>query len=182
MEEQKASIEGLVELSGAADVVIHHLVFVAAAAAAHATKTRNVSVQFAPAHKARGYGPTGRNMRADVLFSASHSALLDLIAVSPCVIPKESAWGEATHVCGYWFLEEPEFVPPKNLEAFVLGAEPPIVLGFGSMMGSANSITTKIVEAVDGLRRRIVLMSGWAGLGKIPLPDNVRVTEFVPHG
>ena len=217
MEEQKASIRGLVELSGAADVVIHHLVFVAAAAAAHATNTRNVSVQFAPLHKARGYGPNGRNMGAwlnllgwnlagsmvrsatdsklntiveavglppwrDILFSASHSALLDLIAVSPGVIPKDSTWGEATRVCGYWFLDEPGFVPPKDLEAFVLGAEPPVVLGFGSMMGSADSITAKIAQAVDGLRRRIVLMSGWAGLGKIPLPDNVRVAEFVPHG
>jgi sterol 3beta-glucosyltransferase len=119
----------------------------------------------------------------DILLSASHSALLDLIAVSPHVVPKDASWGEATRVCGYWFLDEPEFVPPKPLEDFVSGSEPPVVIGFGSMPAfPADAITKKIVEAVDGLGRRVVLLSGWAGLGKIPLPDHVLAADFVPYG
>ncbi len=217
-DEERASIQGLRTLAEAADVVIYTPFFVAAAAAARVTKTKHVSVHFAPVHKARGYGPGGQNLGAwlnvsgwylaaswvrsatdrklntiveavglppwrDILFSASHSALLDLIAVSPHVIPKDATWGDATRVCGYWFLDEPEFVPAKALEDFVSGSEPPVVIGFGSMPAfPADAITKKIVEAVDGLRRRVVLLSGWAGLGKIPLPDHVLAADFVPHG
>jgi len=218
VDEERASIQGLRTLAEAADVVIHTPFFVAAAAVARVTKTKHVTVHFAPMHKASGYGPSGQNLGAwfnvlgwhlagsmvrratdsqlntiveavgippwrDILLSASHSTLLDFIAVSPHVIPKDASWGEATRVCGYWFLDEPGFVPPKPLEDFVSGAEPPVVLGFGSMPAfPADAITKKIVEAVDGLRRRVVLMSGWAGLGKIPLPDHVLAADFVPHG
>lgn len=218
LEEEKTSIQGLRTLSQGADVVLYTPYCVAAAAAARITKTKHVSVHFAPVHTARGYAPGGKNMGKwlnvlgwhlagsmlrsatdsklntiveavglppwrNILLSASHSALLDLVAVSPHVIPKDPTWGEATRVCGYWFLDEPEFVPPKDLEEFVSGSEPPVVIGFGSMPVSPADATTRlIVEAVEGIGRRVVLLSGWAGLGKIPLPDHVLAAEFVPHG
>jgi UDP:flavonoid glycosyltransferase YjiC (YdhE family) len=46
----------------------------------------------------------------------------------------------------------------------------------------ARSTTTTIVEAVRGLDRRVVLLSGWTGLGDADLPSNVRAVKgFVPH-
>jgi sterol 3beta-glucosyltransferase len=58
-----------------------------------------------------------------------------------------------------------------------------VVIGFGSMTGlDADAITNTVLRAVDGLPRRVVLLSGWAGLGQATLPKHVRAFGFVPHG
>jgi sterol 3beta-glucosyltransferase len=118
----------------------------------------------------------------DILLDASHSRLLDLLPVSPLVLPHDPLLGPACRTTGYWFLEEPEFVPPDDLAAFVAD-EPPVVIGFGSMTGfDARATTMRLLEAVRGLGRRVILQSGWAGLAATQLPPNILVTGFVPHG
>jgi sterol 3beta-glucosyltransferase len=118
----------------------------------------------------------------DVFFESSHSGLLDLLAVSPHVIPRDPLWPDSYVSTGYWFLDEPSFTPDSDLAAFV-AAEPPVVVTFGSMAGvDAKAHTEKLV---DGLRRHgrpAVLQAGWANLGEGPLPSNVRRVGFVPHG
>jgi UDP:flavonoid glycosyltransferase YjiC (YdhE family) len=70
---------------------------------------------------------------------------------------------------------------PAELAAFLQG-EPPIVIGFGSMTGfDAVAMTRAVVAAVRGLERKVVLQSGWAGLGDVDLPPNVIRAGFVPH-
>lgn len=119
----------------------------------------------------------------DILLDASHATMLDLVAVSPRVLPKDAAWGAATRVTGYWFLDEPGFAPSPDLASFVTEGEAPVVIGFGSMTGlPADAITRTLLDAVDGLPRRVVLQSGWAGLGRAKLPDHVRAVGVVPHG
>ncbi|MGH7439496.1 MAG: glycosyltransferase [Polyangiaceae bacterium] len=116
-----------------------------------------------------------------VLAEASPSRLLDLVAVSPTIIEKDSAWPASSQVTGYLFLDEPDFVPGPDLAAFMEG-EPPVVIGFGSMHGFDVDITTRaIVGAVRDLPRRVVLQSGWAGLGRTELPKHVHLARFVPH-
>jgi sterol 3beta-glucosyltransferase len=117
----------------------------------------------------------------DILLGSSHSDLLDLIAVSPKVLERDPLWGSATQLTGYWFVAEPSAPPDPELARWV-EHERPVVIGFGSMMGlDARELTARIVAAVDGLNRRVVLLSGWAGLGAAALPARVRVAPFVPH-
>jgi sterol 3beta-glucosyltransferase len=117
----------------------------------------------------------------NVLGEASVSTLLDLVAVSPTIAPRDSAWAESRHVCGYLFLDDPRFAPDPALAAWV-ESEPPVVIGFGSMMGfDAAAVTRTILEAVRDLPRKVVLQSGWAGLGGVELPPNVHLAKFVPH-
>lgn len=117
----------------------------------------------------------------DILLEASHSTLLDLVAVSPHVMTKDPGWHPQTVVTGYWFVDESHFQPDPALAAFV-AEEPPVVIGFGSMMGlDAAATTATILEAASGLGRRVVLQSGWAGLGARELPANVHVAPYVPH-
>ncbi len=117
----------------------------------------------------------------DVLLSASHSELLDLVAVSPAVLDRDPLFKPQTLITGYWFVDEPTFTPPPELEAFLQG-EPPIVIGFGSMMGfDATAMTHIVLDALRGLERKVVLQSGWAGLGDLELPANVMRVGFVPH-
>ncbi|MEU0485263.1 glycosyltransferase [Streptosporangium sp. NPDC006013] len=118
----------------------------------------------------------------DVLFDASHSRLLNLIAISPHTLEHDPLFGPTYRTTGYWFLDEPEYVPPDDLAAFVAD-EPPVVIGFGSNAGlDARMVTRELIEAVRGLDRRVVLQSGWAGLGDQELPPNIFLADFVPHG
>lgn len=118
---------------------------------------------------------------SDILLESSHSTLLDLVAVSPHVFAKDPGWPAETAVTGYWFVDESDFQPDPALAAFV-AEEPPVVIGFGSMMGLDVAATTAtIAEVARGLNRRVVLQAGWAGLGGGELPPNVHVAPYVPH-
>lgn len=117
----------------------------------------------------------------DVLLSSSHSNFLDLVAVSEVVLPRDPLAKAETLMTGYWYVDEPPFQPSADLLAAFDGP-PPVVIGFGSMQGlDAASVTRTILAAVEGLPRRVILQSGWAGLGTIPLPANVLRAGFVPH-
>lgn len=117
----------------------------------------------------------------DVLLSSSHSQLLDLVAVSPAVLARDPLSKPETQITGYWFVDEPEFTPPRELLEF-LSEEPPVVIGFGSMVvADAAALTKTILEAVASVKRRVILQSGWSGLGNVTLPPNVLRAGFVPH-
>jgi sterol 3beta-glucosyltransferase len=106
---------------------------------------------------------------------------VDLVAVSPSVIPRDPAWPASSHASGYLFLDEPTFVPDPALAAFV-GEERPVVIGLGSMHGfDADATSLSILEAVHDLQRKVILQAGWAGLGRAAMPAHVHVARFVPH-
>ena len=116
----------------------------------------------------------------DILLEGARSSVLDLIAVSPQLMSPDPAWSPATRVTGYWFVPEPNFEPEPALERAMRDA--PVVIGFGSMMGfDARAVTERIVSAVKGLDRSVVIQAGWARLGGVALPANVHVAGFVPH-
>lgn len=116
----------------------------------------------------------------DIVFDASHSRELDLIAASERVVPRDPAWPPETKITGYWFVDEPAWSPDHELEQFT--STPPVVIGFGSMMGfDARAVTEQILKAVSGLDRPVVLQSGWAEIGGAGLPPHVRAIGFTPH-
>lgn len=67
-------------------------------------------------------------------------------------------------------------------EAFLAGDDPTVVVGFGSMPDRDPRRTTRLLlEAVRQVGARLVISSGWAGLGEgISAPD-VHVVGDVPH-
>ena len=117
----------------------------------------------------------------DVLLKATTSDLLDLIAVSPNMRQADPGWPASSRLTGYWFLDEPDFKVDPALETFV-GNDRPVVVGFGSMNGfDAKKVTETIMEAARTIDRKVVVQSGWAGLGDAEIPSNVFVARFVPH-
>jgi UDP:flavonoid glycosyltransferase YjiC (YdhE family) len=112
---------------------------------------------------------------------AAVSPTLDLIAVSPHVLPRDPAWPASSHLTGYLFAEDRAFVPDAALESFVAG-ERPVVIGFGSMLGFDPEATTRILlEAARRVSRKVIIQSGWAGLRAAEGPPNVHFAKFVPH-
>lgn len=98
------------------------------------------------------------------------------------VVPPPPDWGAKVHVTGYWTVDEADFTPPPDLVEFLQAGEPPVFIGFGSMPVHDPETTTRLI--IEGLRlagKRGILSSGWANIGNTPLPDTVRLIDYVPY-
>ena len=106
-----------------------------------------------------------------------------LYGFSRHVVPRPAGWPATHHVTGYWFLPgDPAWHPPAALTAFLDAGEPPVCVGFGSMIGADPDATTAVVlDALARSRTRAVLLTGWGGLAPGPVSDDVLAVEHVPH-
>lgn len=106
-----------------------------------------------------------------------------LMGISRHVTPHPEDWPPPYHTTGYWFLDDPEpWSPPPGLEAFLENGEPPVAIGFGSMTTrDAAAVTQMLLEGVSRSGKRVVLLSGWAGIGNTEHPENVFVVDSAPH-
>ena len=108
---------------------------------------------------------------------------LILYGYSDIVLPRPPDMPKHAHVTGYWFSETPStWQPPRDLLEFLSAGEVPIAVGFGSMSSSNAAETTKIVlDAINQVKQRAILLSGWGGFSGSDLPDNVFCIDAVPH-
>lgn len=105
-----------------------------------------------------------------------------LYGFSPSLIPKPSDWCN-THVCGYWFVDTAsDWIPPPALTDFIQNGTPPIYVGFGSMSNRNPEATANLVlAALERTKQRAIMLSGWGGLQKDNLPNNVYLIDSIPH-
>jgi sterol 3beta-glucosyltransferase len=106
-----------------------------------------------------------------------------LYCYSPAVVPKPPDWSEHAHVTGYWFLDHPpDWQPPPNLVNFIESGSPPIFIGTDGLTsydpGKVNRIA---LAALRQSGQRGVITTNWRGLSESDLPDEIFVTESVPH-
>lgn len=103
-------------------------------------------------------------------------------AWSPTILPPSDWPGLDMTVTGPWIVPtDPGWQPPKELADFLAAGEPPIYVGFGSMVGFGDpeGLRDQILAGLAG--RRVVLHGGWAELGDEGLPANVCTVGWVPH-
>lgn len=117
---------------------------------------------------------------------ASGRAVPTLYPVSPKVVPPPADWPATTRMTGYWFLDTDER-PSDELADFVAAGEPPIVIGFSSMVGrNVAERTQAILAGIKQAKVRAVLVSGWGGIDEPGLrstdPEQVFVTPSAPFG
>lgn len=92
-----------------------------------------------------------------------------LYAYSPSVLPRPPDWPDNIHVCGYWFLNNPDvgWTPPQDLLTFLERKTPTdrvVYIGFGSIIvPDAKGLTRTVVDAVRKSGVRVVLSKGWSG-------------------
>lgn len=99
------------------------------------------------------------------------------------VCPRPIDWPSTTTVTGYCFLDkENNWEPPKKLQDFLDAGDPPVYVGFGSMVGrNPKKITKIILEAMEKANCRGILATSWGGLDADELPDTVFKLEDAPH-
>ncbi|KAK3302442.1 uncharacterized protein B0T15DRAFT_496905 [Chaetomium strumarium] len=86
---------------------------------------------------------------------------------SPGLVPKPPDWGDEVDVAGFVFLDlGSSFDPPEELSKFLEeGDEPPIYIGFGSIVvDDADRFTNMIFEAVKMAGVRALVSKGWGGV------------------
>jgi UDP:flavonoid glycosyltransferase YjiC (YdhE family) len=105
-----------------------------------------------------------------------------LYGFSPSVIPKPYDWGNNIYITGYWLLEhEDNWEPSSELLEFIKSGTKPIYVGFGSMSSRKPEETADIVlNAIVKTKQRTIMLTGWGGLQKANLPDNVFMIDSIP--
>lgn len=103
---------------------------------------------------------------------------------SPGLIPKPADWGPEIDIAGFVFLDlASAFKPPETLAKFLDAGEPPVYIGFGSIVvDDPDKFTSLIFEAVEKTGVRALVSKGWGGLGdEGNTPDNIYMLENTPH-
>jgi UDP:flavonoid glycosyltransferase YjiC (YdhE family) len=104
------------------------------------------------------------------------------IAADPALAPLPNDAPDGVQQTAALFMPEPEDLP-EEVEAFLLAGPPPVYIGFGSMPDQDPARTSRrILEAVRKAGVRVLLSSGWAGLGRVELPPTALVIGHTPHG
>nr|WP_277882530.1 glycosyltransferase [Pseudanabaena sp. FACHB-2040] len=126
-------------------------------------------------------GPSYRSQQPRTL---KHVPILHLY--SEAVISSPLDWGGSPHpihVTGYCFVEPlSPYQPTEELEDFLAGGEPPVVIGFGSMaVDDPQRMTQLLLEAVQLAQVRALLVAGW-GLSETGyLSEKVYSVQSIPH-
>ncbi|KAH9828145.1 glycosyltransferase family 1 protein [Teratosphaeria destructans] len=104
---------------------------------------------------------------------------------SPSLVPKPKDWGPEIDIAGFVFLDlASNFKPDKELEAFLNADEPPVYIGFGSIVvDDPNAFTELIFKATKLAGVRALVNKGWGGLGSnnSNTPDNIFMLGNTPH-
>ncbi len=126
-----------------------------------------------------GLSPLGRGDH----FGGALDAPAVVYGYSPLVAPSPPDWGPDSAVTGYWVLDDAAgWTPPPELSAFLQAGDPPVYVGFGSMIHSAPEHTARMVlDALARVGRRGIVSAGWGGLRADQLPSSVFAVGPVPH-
>ncbi|KAK5114614.1 hypothetical protein LTR85_010191 [Meristemomyces frigidus] len=104
---------------------------------------------------------------------------------SPALVPKPKDWGPEIDIAGFVFLDlASKFKPGKDLEDFLDAGEPPVYIGFGSIVvDDPNALTDMIIEGAKMAGVRVLINKGWGGLGRdnANTPDHVFMLGNTPH-
>src|SRR5579883_2428946 len=105
-----------------------------------------------------------------------------LYGYSRHVVPRPPDWGERHHITGYWFLDEPDYQPAPDLEAFLAAGPPPVYIGFGSNHEPDPAAMTRLVlRAVELAGVRVLLSTGWGAMEEVVGNPHVLSIGSVPH-
>ncbi|MGL4608331.1 MAG: glycosyltransferase [Trueperaceae bacterium] len=88
------------------------------------------------------------------------------------------------YTTGYWFLDEENWQPSKELQDFLASGPAPVYIGFGSMgnTATAEATTDVLLETLKRTGQRGVLAKGWGGMKNVEgLSDRVFMLEEAPH-
>ena len=107
-----------------------------------------------------------------------------MFVVSKSVVPQPTDWPVPSNVSGWFFLDQEDYVPPKDLIEFLKADDDqsaPVCINFGSMVLVERTTFIKDAAlAAIQCGRRVLLITGWASPPD-DLPSNCFCIQSVPH-
>lgn len=121
-----------------------------------------------------------------VLLDGWSSQILNLVAVSPTLLPIPSDWENRIQVCGFMNIPEEgeSWQMPESLERFLKEGSPPIFMTFGSILEGEPSpleITQLMVDATLQAGCRAIIQSKWDEISGIPEHKQIYRIGTAPH-
>ncbi|KAJ3506956.1 hypothetical protein NLJ89_g6575 [Agrocybe chaxingu] len=103
--------------------------------------------------------------------------------MSPALVPKPLDWKNHIDVVGFYFLDlASKYQPSPELAAFLEAGEPPVYIGFGSVVvDDPAAMSHTIFEATQQAGVRALVSAGWGGLGGVFVPPHIFMLGNVPH-
>ncbi|KAJ8093380.1 hypothetical protein PM082_020237 [Marasmius tenuissimus] len=142
----------------------------------------------------QGIGDLVNTFRTDVLNLKDLSmrtgpGLVDTLKVpwtycmSPALVPKPVDWKNHIDVVGFYYLDlATSYTPPDDLADFLAAGDPPIYIGFGSVVvDDAAAMTETVFEATRRAGVRALVSAGWGGLGGVTVPSHIFILGNIPH-
>ncbi|PLB37140.1 putative UDP-glucose,sterol transferase [Aspergillus candidus] len=104
---------------------------------------------------------------------------------SPALLPKPADWASGIDICGFCFLDRAStYTPPADLQAFIDAGDPPIYVGFGSIVvDNPRRLTEIVFDAIAQAGVRAIVSAGWGniGSGATSIPSNIHMIGRCPH-
>ncbi len=131
----------------------------------------------------RSFGKATNAARANVGLPPGRKIWLGhpvIYGISPTLLPQPPDYPDNAWMCGQWVRPIREWAAPRPLQEFLAAGEPPIYVGFGSMVGfNQRALIDAVIAAVGG--RRAMFYPGWSGADALQLPPNFFVIGDTPH-
>ncbi len=105
-----------------------------------------------------------------------------IYAISKYVFPQYEKWDDNIHVAGYFMDKSPvHYVPDPALMQFINNGDPPVYIGFGSMVSDKlHKYLSMTIKACQNVGVRAIVVQGWKNLEDKNY-DNVYFAEAMPH-
>ncbi|MFO0695285.1 MAG: glycosyltransferase [Polyangiales bacterium] len=121
------------------------------------------------------------------MFPRPNPAAMTLTCVSPTLVPRPDDWDDFQRVPGFFEIpaDAQGWALPSELRAFLDAGEPPLLMGFGSMLAIPNDDTKHcvrvLVEAASLAGCRALVQAPWELLPDVETPPNVFRLGRAPH-
>ena len=109
---------------------------------------------------------------------------LNLIPISKYVLDRNPYWEAKNIITGYWYEDEEDYTPTKELTDFLNNGDKPVVLALGAMSFEAEADTKKLDMFVNAFQKtgcRAIIQGFHKTLENYELPDSMIAVGNVPH-
>ncbi len=98
------------------------------------------------------------------------------------LVPRPPDWGPYVDLTNFVFWDRADaYTPPDDLRAFLDAGDPPVYVGFGSLVvDDPAALGRTVFAAIEKAGVRAVVSRGWAEIGGDP-PPGVHLVGDVPH-
>lgn len=112
------------------------------------------------------------------------SKKLNLIPISKYVLKRNPYWEEKNVLTGYWYDEEPEYIPDEQLVKFLEKGDKPVILALGAMSFEDKSEKDKLDMFVNAFKKtgcRAIIQGFQKTMKDYELPENMIACGSLPH-